>query len=80
MNKTVTEEITPEGIIKAKLKVDVEEAVMNELTTKTEVLGALTKWFKKHPEGCGWGMGAEETAQFIIDKYLPLVNQEADDD
>lgn len=46
---------------------EVEEAVMDELITKTEAIEKIAEWLKRHPEARAWGMSARETAELIMD-------------
>lgn len=48
---------------------EVEEAVMDELITKTEAIEAVTEWLTINPQGCGYCMNARETAEFIFGEY-----------
>lgn len=45
---------------------EVEEAVMDELITKTEAIEKIAEWLEIHPEGKAWGMSAIETAEMIM--------------
>lgn len=45
---------------------EVEEAVMDELVTKTEAIEKIAEWLEIHPEGKAWGMSAIETAELIM--------------
>ena len=45
---------------------EVEEAVMDELITKTEAVEKIAEWLEIHPEGKAWGMSAIETAELIM--------------
>lgn len=45
---------------------EVEEAVMNELITRTEAIEKVENWLECHPDGCGWCMSPRETAEMIF--------------
>ncbi len=45
---------------------DIEEAVMDELITKTEAIEKIAEWLETHPDGCGWCMSPMETAELIM--------------
>lgn len=45
---------------------EVEEAVMDELITKTEAIEKIAEWLETHPDGCGWCMSPMETAELIM--------------
>lgn len=48
---------------------EVEEAVMDELITKTEAIELVTSYLETHPDGCAWCMSARETAELIFKHY-----------
>lgn len=57
---------------------EVEEAVMDELITKTEAIELVTGYLKKHLDGCAWGMSARETAELIFDHYWEDEDEQSD--
>lgn len=48
---------------------EVEEAVMDELITKTEAIELVTSYLETHPDGCAWCMSPRETAELIFEHY-----------
>lgn len=55
---------------------EVEEAVMDELITKTEAIELVTNYLEKHLDGCAWCMSARETAELIFKHYWDSENED----
>ena len=63
MNKN---EEMKELLVTALDEICVDEAVSDELITKTEAVEKIAEWLEIHPEGKAWGMSAIETAELIM--------------
>lgn len=55
---------------------EVEEAVMDELITKTEAIELVTRYLETHPDGCAWCMSPRETAELIFKHYWDSENED----
>ena len=63
MNKN---EEMKELLVTALDEICVDEAVSDELITKTEAIQKIAEWLETHPEGCGWCLSPMETAELIM--------------
>lgn len=57
---------------------DVENAVMDELITKTDAIRTVTRYLETHPDGCAWCMSPRETAEFIFEQYREDEDEQSD--